>query len=60
MVSEVEKTAGVKEKFLKARLKLQTENVRKNDDMFCPECGTQLVPAEGCVFCPSCGWSPCK
>ncbi len=26
----------------------------------CPDCGSQIVPSEGCAFCPSCGWSPCK
>ncbi len=30
------------------------------DPTTCPDCGSQIVPSEGCAFCPSCGWSPCK
>lgn len=26
----------------------------------CPQCGQQLVFAEGCKNCPSCGWSKCS
>jgi len=25
----------------------------------CPECGTDLVMAEGCCHCMLCGWSAC-
>lgn len=26
----------------------------------CPECGAQVVVAEGCAVCQSCGWSKCQ
>lgn len=26
---------------------------------FCPECGSQLIYAEGSMFCPCCGYSAC-
>jgi hypothetical protein len=25
----------------------------------CPECGTNMIPENGCCICPECGWSPC-
>lgn len=25
----------------------------------CPECGTRLVRAGGCLGCPACGWGKC-
>ena len=27
---------------------------------FCPDCGAQLIHAEGCVMCSCCGWSRCE
>ena len=27
---------------------------------FCPDCGAQLIHAEGCVMCACCGWSRCE
>src|SRR3989338_1850190 len=26
---------------------------------FCPDCGAQLIHADGCVMCACCGWSKC-
>jgi len=25
----------------------------------CPECGTRVVRASGCIGCPACGWGKC-
>lgn len=25
----------------------------------CPDCGTNIFPANGCVICMGCGYSPC-
>lgn len=25
----------------------------------CPECGTRVVRASGCLMCPGCGWGKC-
>ncbi len=25
----------------------------------CPECGTMVVRASGCIGCPACGWGKC-
>lgn len=27
---------------------------------FCPDCGAQIIHAEGCVMCACCGWSLCE
>jgi len=27
---------------------------------FCPDCGGQLIHAEGCAMCPCCGWNACQ
>jgi len=27
---------------------------------FCPDCGAQIIHAEGCVVCACCGWSMCE
>lgn len=27
---------------------------------FCPECGSQLISAKGCIMCTCCGWSECE
>ena len=27
---------------------------------FCPDCGAQVVHAEGCAMCPCCGYSLCE
>jgi uncharacterized Zn finger protein (UPF0148 family) len=35
-------------------------NLYKNQEIYCPECGAKLIPAEGCLYCPFCGWSKCK
>jgi hypothetical protein len=26
----------------------------------CPECGSRLVAAGGCLECPCCGWAACS
>lgn len=31
-----------------------------NTTMPCPECGTPMLNAEGCIMCPSCGFSKCN
>ncbi len=27
---------------------------------FCPDCGAQIIHAEGCEMCACCGWSKCS
>ena len=27
---------------------------------FCPDCGAQIIRAEGCIMCANCGWSMCE
>ncbi len=56
----VEEISKIKERLLRS---VEVDNIGEaanEDEMVCPECGTELIPAEGCAFCPSCGWSPCK
>lgn len=31
-----------------------------NTTVPCPECGTPMLNAEGCIMCPSCGFSKCN
>jgi len=28
-------------------------------EIFCPECGSQLIHQSGCEMCACCGWSAC-
>ena len=43
-----------------ARYREEAMDGGREDENTCPECGAEMIPAEGCAFCPSCGWSPCK
>ena len=35
------------------------EYLTANSSARCPECGSPVVPASGCLTCPVCGWSAC-
>ncbi len=56
----MEEIAKIKERLLRSAEFDKIEKIANEDEMVCPECGTVLIPSEGCAFCPSCGWSPCK
>jgi len=33
--------------------------VKYSGSALCPDCGSTIEHAEGCLKCPSCGWSKC-
>jgi len=45
---------------MKAEREKKKSTTQQKGDMYCPECGAKLIPAEGCTYCPFCGWSACK
>ncbi|AAM25201.1 hypothetical protein TTE2024 [Caldanaerobacter subterraneus subsp. tengcongensis MB4] len=46
----------MKEKEEKKSIKL----AQAVQELYCPDCGAKLIPAEGCLYCPFCGWSKCR
>jgi len=40
--------------------KKETVKLVQKQEIYCPDCGAKLIPAEGCLYCPFCGWSKCK
>ena len=39
--------------------KITNEKEKEDSNLTCPECGTKLIHAGGCVSCTQCGWSKC-
>ena len=45
---------------MKEKEKKETVKPVQKQEIYCPDCGAKLIPAEGCLYCPFCGWSKCK